>query len=171
MSTRDQILNAFEELIIEQGERAATLSSVAASAGVSKGGLLYHFGSKDALVAGLAERFRQQIEEETGRLRELENPVEVFLRESLSIQHPTDRTFIALIGLAQLDGYGVAKDALAEFDRLAWDALTEALEDRALAHLVLRVSDGLYLRAALGLGDDTEEDFTQLMRQLRKLLP
>ena len=171
MNTRDEILNAFEELIIEQGERAATISGVAAAAGVSKGGLLYHFGSKDALVSGLADRFSEQIESETLRLHQIENPVEVFLQESLGVHHPMDRTFIALIGLAQLGEHQVAKDALAKFDSLAWDTLTEVLGDRALAHLVLRVSDGLYLRAALGLGADSQDDFDHLMHRLRKLLP
>lgn len=171
MSTRDQILDAFEELIIEQGERAATLSKVAESAGVSKGGLLYHFGSKDALVEGLAVRFRECMDDEMNRLPELDDPVEVFLRESLSIQQPMDRTYVALVGLAQLGEHQTAKDALAEFDERAWDALTQVLGDRSLAHLVLRVSDGLYLRAALGLGEDSERDFAALMKQLRILLP
>lgn len=171
MNTRDEILNAFEELIIEQGERSATISGVAAAAGVSKGGLLYHFGSKDALVAGLADRFNEQVEAEVDRLREIDDPVEVFLRESLEINHPTDRTFIALIGLAQLGEHQIAKDALAKFDTLAWDTLADVLGDRALAHLVLRVSDGLYLRAALSIGEDSQADFTELMGQLRKLLP
>ncbi|MGN6428010.1 MAG: TetR/AcrR family transcriptional regulator, partial [Leifsonia sp.] len=49
-SARDRILDAFEELLAEHSERAATLDAVAAKAGVSKGGLLYHFASKDALV-------------------------------------------------------------------------------------------------------------------------
>ena len=55
-STRDRILDAFEALLIEDGEKAATLDAVAALAGVSKGGLLYHFGSKEALVEGQLAR-------------------------------------------------------------------------------------------------------------------
>ena len=35
------------------GERAGTIAATAEAAGVSKGGLLYHFASKTALVAGL----------------------------------------------------------------------------------------------------------------------
>ena len=37
-STRDRILDAFAQLLGENGERAATLDAVAAAAGVSKGG-------------------------------------------------------------------------------------------------------------------------------------
>ena len=36
----------------------ATMDATARAAGVSKGGLLYHFASKDALEAGLIERLR-----------------------------------------------------------------------------------------------------------------
>ena len=39
---------------------SATLDAVAAAAQVSKGGLLYHFASKDALAAGLLERLRER---------------------------------------------------------------------------------------------------------------
>ena len=57
--TRDRILDAFEALVLEHGERAGTLAATAGAAGVSKGGLLYHFGSKAALVEGLADRLER----------------------------------------------------------------------------------------------------------------
>ena len=171
MSTRASILDAFETLIIEQGERAATVANVAQHAGVSKGGLLYHFGSKDALLEGLAERLRDQTAEEAERLRSAATTAEQFLRESLSISHPMDRTYVALIGLAQLDEYPAAKQALQEFDEVAMDGLTEALGDAALATLVLRLSDGFYLRAALGLGEGAEHEVEAVMRHLHPLLP
>ena len=50
---REKVLDAFEAILIEEGERSATMDATARSAGVSKGGLLYHFGSKDALESGL----------------------------------------------------------------------------------------------------------------------
>ena len=53
---RDRILNAAEERLLAAGPGGLVLDAIAADAGVSKGGLLYHFGSKEALVAGLCER-------------------------------------------------------------------------------------------------------------------
>jgi hypothetical protein len=47
---REAVLDAFESLLIEVGERAATLDAVARLAGVSKGGLLYHFPNKEAMI-------------------------------------------------------------------------------------------------------------------------
>ena len=58
-STRDRLLDAFEKLLVAGGSRAATLDAVAADAEVSKGGLLYHFHSKDELVEGQLERLRE----------------------------------------------------------------------------------------------------------------
>lgn len=56
--TRERILDAFVDQLVEEGLASVTLERVAQRAGVSKGGLLYHFGNKPALVEGLAERLR-----------------------------------------------------------------------------------------------------------------
>ena len=40
-----------------------TLDAVAARAGVSKGGLLYHFPTKEALLKAMLERLRKQLDE------------------------------------------------------------------------------------------------------------
>ena len=54
--TRAQLLDAAEAVVAEQGVRALTLDAVAARSGISKGGLLYHFRSKEDLAAAMIER-------------------------------------------------------------------------------------------------------------------
>jgi AcrR family transcriptional regulator len=53
---RDRLLDSAEAVLAEHGTQGLTLAAVAAHAGVSKGGLLYHFANKDALITGLIER-------------------------------------------------------------------------------------------------------------------
>ncbi|NUR91240.1 MAG: TetR/AcrR family transcriptional regulator [Nonomuraea sp.] len=53
---RDELLDAAEGLLCDQGSESLTLAAVAERAGVSKGGLLYHYGSKEALIKGMVER-------------------------------------------------------------------------------------------------------------------
>jgi AcrR family transcriptional regulator len=53
---RDELLDAAECLLEDQGAHALTLAAVAKRAGCSKGGLLYHFASKEALVKAMVER-------------------------------------------------------------------------------------------------------------------
>lgn len=54
-SRRQDLLNVVGEIILQKGVAAVTLESVAEAAGVSKGGLLYHFPNKKDLLAGFAE--------------------------------------------------------------------------------------------------------------------
>ena len=54
--TRSQILDAAEAVVAQDGARNLTLDAVAARSGISKGGLLYHFRSKEDLAAAMIGR-------------------------------------------------------------------------------------------------------------------
>jgi AcrR family transcriptional regulator len=49
------LLRAANRVVEAQGVAGLTLDAVAREAGMSKGGLLYHFPSKDALIGGMIE--------------------------------------------------------------------------------------------------------------------
>ena len=53
ISTHDRLLEAALNLLSRQNINSLTLDNVAKEAGVSKGGLLHHFRSKEALIEGL----------------------------------------------------------------------------------------------------------------------
>jgi AcrR family transcriptional regulator len=57
--TRTRVLDAAETIVQARGVPALTLDAAAREAGVSKGGLLYHFASKEALVEGLMARLSE----------------------------------------------------------------------------------------------------------------
>jgi AcrR family transcriptional regulator len=65
-ATRQRILNAAFALVRREGVARLTIEAVAQEAGLSKGGVLYHFRSKEsliqAMVASLVERFEDDIE-------------------------------------------------------------------------------------------------------------
>ena len=58
---RTRILDAAEGLVRSKGVAGLTLEAAAKLAGVSKGGLLYHFASKEALLTGLLGRMAEFI--------------------------------------------------------------------------------------------------------------
>ena len=60
---RERILEAAERVVAEVGAARLTLDLVAQAAGVSKGGLLYHFPSKESLLGALAQRYVQSMEQ------------------------------------------------------------------------------------------------------------
>lgn len=61
---RDRLLNAAEQVVADNGVSNLTLEAVAREAGVSKGGLLYHFPSKSALIEAIVERLVGRFETE-----------------------------------------------------------------------------------------------------------
>jgi AcrR family transcriptional regulator len=67
---RDRILDAAEAVILESDGRTFTLDAVAARAGISKGGLVYSFATKDDLVHAALERemarFREAVHRRLG---------------------------------------------------------------------------------------------------------
>ncbi|WAC65374.1 helix-turn-helix domain containing protein [Agrococcus sp. SL85] len=149
-NAREQLLDAYEALLIEEGERAATVQAVAARAGVSKGGLLYHFGSKAELETGLIERFRVLAEQDVEALRGADDIVGTFLRTSVAEGSGFDRATVAIVRLAQLPSGGAARAAMQAVDDAYAAALSAALGDEEIAHAIVLMSDGVYLRSALG---------------------
>ena len=63
-SKRDSILQAALHVVETDGVTAVTYESVAAASGLTKGGLLYHFPSKDALVLALHEHLAERWDHE-----------------------------------------------------------------------------------------------------------
>ncbi len=59
-SSRERILDAAAELVRDVGAGRLTLEAVAERAGLSKGGLLYNFPTKDALLQGMLERMIEE---------------------------------------------------------------------------------------------------------------
>lgn len=60
-AARDNILNAAEKLLLEEGPLALKLADVASAAGVANASVLHHFGSIDGLHAALMERMVAQL--------------------------------------------------------------------------------------------------------------
>ncbi len=84
MSAKEKILLAYENILIHQGEKAASLDAVAKAAQVSKGGLLYHFPSKEALATGLVERTLHLAEQDLAAMAAApEGPVDYYLEGSI----------------------------------------------------------------------------------------
>lgn len=82
--TKVAVLEAAQRLILEKGFQALTLDEVAIGASVSKGGLLHHYPSKNALLIGLAEHIIASHDQEIETLRQQDpHPPGAFTRAFL----------------------------------------------------------------------------------------
>ena len=68
--SRELILQAAEEIVARHGPASLTLESAAARAKVSKGGLFYHFRSKEALLQEMIRRALKQLQDEREKVAE-----------------------------------------------------------------------------------------------------
>ncbi|WP_028280659.1 TetR/AcrR family transcriptional regulator [Arthrobacter sp. H5] len=165
-SSRERILDSFEDILITDGERAATMEAVAAAADVSKGGLLYHFPSKEALVDGLGER----LESHSARDLELmaadpEGPARYYVRTSMYENSPLDRALVAMARLAQ-QGHAKAQASFSSIQELWLAALEDQLGSRSVARAVKLMGDGLYYDAAFFAGVGAERQTEDELREL-----
>lgn len=168
ITTRDRILNALQRILVDEGSSGVTLEKVAAEAGVSKGGLLYHFKSKSDLYDGLARRFRLQEEANIARARTT-GVVETFLRvsevESAESAAGLWALLTAMRGKAELSE--TAKDDVL-FIFNGWSAaIHEQIEDPVTAEIVRLVGDGLFLSALSGVPLPGHEVIEGILQRLK----
>ena len=68
--SRESILQAAEDIVAKRGPAHLTLETAANEAKVSKGGLFYHFRSKEALLEAMIRRSMQLLETEHTKVAE-----------------------------------------------------------------------------------------------------
>lgn len=184
--TREQILTAAAELFAEGGYRATSMVAVAESSGLSQTGLLHHFPSKEALLAGVLERRDEQDLVAVGHpssvrgweaLERLVRLVEHNMR-----REPFVRLFTTMAGEAVEPGHPGHAWLMAHH-RAARSLVTTALEQAKadgscdpeapvarIADNVVALMDGLqvqWLMAPAGL--DMAGDFSAYVADLRRL--
>lgn len=175
-SARENILDAYEALLIESGERAATLDQVAARAGVSKGGLLYHFPDKAALTDGLVARLSDLAAADAEAMAAApDGPSAYYLRTSVFEDSPLDRSIIAA---TRLDSAPAARrrGVIAEMQSRWLSLIEDEVGDPAIARAILLMGDGLYYNASLGAegfeisaGSRRAERMDELLRVVEQL--
>ncbi len=175
-SQSDRVLDAAEAVVVKQGIGNLTLDAVAGAAGMSKGGLLHHFASKDKLVEAMVHRCADQWRAHVLKLYEREpagpgRMARVLLAHiadakawTAQCQQSSSAVFAALVQDQRLIEpmravYGELRL------RLAQDKLPPGVGETVLAAM-----DGLWLYRVLGLATVDQELMDRVRRVLEPLL-
>lgn len=155
-TTQNRILDAAEHCVLEQGVAHLTLDGVAARAGVSKGGLLYHYGSKDALVAALMARVTEAVDARMDACRAADTDSGAAARAYLLTALPQDQTHeaVARREAALIAALGTRPEQVVRYaDRQRdWQVqLAADANDPLLAHIVRLAVDGIWMNEAFGI--------------------
>lgn len=171
---RERILEAAERVVGDIGAARMTLDLVAQSAGVSKGGLLYHFPSKESLLGALAKRYVQDmeryIEEAKGGMKEGESRDLKACIVGILGSDPRSKAVgmgAALMATAanDLTLLEVIRDKIAAYTA----ELAASKADFARGAIVTLAVDGLMMRESLRISPFTEEQRAQVVNELLKI--
>lgn len=168
-SKRESILRAAARVVKRAGADALTLDAVAEEAGVSKGGLLYHFDSKEALVRGLMEAL---IEGFDGALEAAgDDEPGGFTRAYLraTAQAPSESNEVTAGLLAAVAVAPHLLEPLRERYRVWARRFDSDGIDSADALLVRLATDGLWLAELLGLDPPAPRRRAAVLRRLEAL--
>lgn len=155
VTVRDRLLNAAEQVVARDGVGNLSLEAVAREAGVSKGGLLYHFPSKSALVTAVVERLGERcaVDQDEAFAQDLRG-VGAFTRAYLTARAEPPDPHDEPIHTALLAAAGTDPQYLDPIRKrfAEWQARLESDGiDPALAMIVRLAVDGMCLCNLLGL--------------------
>ncbi|MEM7203351.1 MAG: TetR/AcrR family transcriptional regulator [Planctomycetota bacterium] len=172
----ERLLDAAEAVILRSGVASLTLDAVAAEAGMSKGGLLYHLPTKEKLIEALLLRCAEQLKagiqcardrlpEGPGRLTR--GPVEQLSDKEIWSESMRGTSLAIVTALA-------ATPDLIQPLREVYTGLYEELQQDGLppgvAEALVAATDGLWLMWLLGLVPVNAAFIAKTQSALRSML-
>ncbi len=180
-----RILDAAERCFVRQGFHRTTMQDVAAEAGMSAGNLYRYFPSKDAVVAGLAERDRAEMSRDFDVLASADDVVAAL--DALGHKHfsdePREKAILVLQIWAEATRDPAFADVAGVFERDAVGRMTQvfaqaqargtidpALDARDVAVLVCTLANGLFVRRAIVPDFDSGREVRNVLAVIGALL-
>jgi len=166
MSTRDNIIDAAMAIVRDAGVGRLTLDEAARVAGMSKGGVLYHFKGKDDLIRGMVQRMIDQCEQITRAYYEVEPDgpyrwTRTMVKSCFDPNGPANDP----VGGALLAAVTVNPLLMAPIHAMyaLWqERLKSDSPDIARAALVSSAMDGLYFQRLMGIRMSDQDGATRL---------
>ena len=161
---REHILDAAELCFSRQGFHRTTMQDICKEAAVSPGALYVYFDSKEALIAGIAERDRNQFQERFAMLSTAPDFLAALaqLGETYFVEEPAHKRLMCVeIGLESTRNARVGEifRSVDVFVRESFQALFQRLKDEGridpvldiptLAQVFVTIGDGMFWRRAI----------------------
>ena len=172
VETKELILDATREVAVKYGVSQLTIDAVAEAAGVSKGGVLYHFPSKKSLITALMQQYVDHLSQELetalshqkGKSYPLVRAFIEWFRKSNGIE-PENRTWGAAIFAVQAFDLSLM-EPLQSWYRSLFQRIRDSIGDKnRTAEAVLAV-EGLFMLSLYNISyfsDEELENFLQFL--------
>ncbi|MFW5799573.1 MAG: TetR/AcrR family transcriptional regulator [Spirochaetota bacterium] len=172
MDTRDRILIALEEIITTTDPFHFSIEDVAKKAGVSKGGLLYHFPTKDELLKSLLDKVTDEqfeaIEKEAENFKDTPSRLlKAQVRAWIHQLREKGKLFPAILSIIN-HNREFLEPLKIRFNELRRHHIENGL-DPITVNIILLAIDGYLFHRSLEVEEFTEEEATAIENQLIKM--
>ena len=168
---KDTIIRAAEEVVREKGARKLTLDAVAAQCGLSKGGLLHHFRTKQALLKGMLEAAVAQETEIAAEYRaaagEQGDALAARINCMFSLMADDESLPRSLIAAVAEDP--ALLEPIKEKETRIRSEVCERSSDPELAQILLFAARGIFLGRVLGVMEPDDPVLDRLRKRLLAL--
>ena len=168
-ATKQRLLETANRIVQRDGAARLTLDAVAAEAGVSKGGLLYHFKTKRDLLDAMLEGWLEEFAAEIDAAREGRPFAHGYVKASdMSGWAAAERATEFGLLAAMVDQPGTLERVRARY--AAWqEQLAGEAADPVEATVARLAADGLWLNDLLGLAPPAGELRERVMARMLEL--
>lgn len=170
-NSRETMLDAAQNVVLEAGAGKLTLDAVARRAGVSKGGVMYNFPTKEALLKAMVERLVEHNRHAHAQLTENlpDKPgrsLKAYVMNSVRALDVDDKVSGAMLAALNTDPSLLSPVAEYFNDRFARISRDVPFEQAALVYLA---TEGLWTQELLQLSPFTPRQRAHLVRLLLRM--
>ncbi len=182
---REEILDAAQRCFARAGFHQTSMQEIYAEARMSPGGLYRYFASKEAIIAGIAERDRADVAEQFRMMREATNLFEglEMAARHYFVERPLDEVVLCAEIMsesrrsAEVDRIHTAieadvKKGLVELlqKAAATGAVSKNIDFEATANILMAMGDGFAWRRAADKSFNAEAALPLAMTRIRAIL-
>jgi AcrR family transcriptional regulator len=161
---RADILDAALKVVADKGANHLTIDAVAARAGFSKGGVLYHFSSKKELLSGMLDHLIEANHQRTAKYTASENPLSAILHVDSRMTQAEKRASMAIVAAAA-ENPDLLKPAREQYANMITE-VSELSDDPTEAILLFLANEGLRFLDIFELNPMTTEQSNEIFEQL-----
>ncbi|MDW7670427.1 MAG: TetR/AcrR family transcriptional regulator [Bacillota bacterium] len=169
--TKERVLAFARKIILEKGVNHFTLEEVAKQAGISKGGLLYHFPTKEELIKVMLHQYMRDLDSGIGVSGE-DNDKQVVVKAILAgiLRTGQDTCEYEKNSAGMLAAVVMNKDLMAPIreHHQKWMKQTMSCDDPELAYILFFALAGIRFSTMLGLNELTDEMHQNVLARMVK---
>ena len=172
LDSKETILDAAEAVVADLGAAHLTLEAVASHADMSKGGLLYHYPSKEALLVAMIARLLERASaDRAGHQKQLRSSPSADLQAHIlaGFEEHLDRERVCASLLAAGANDPKLLDPVRAWQKRQFEELVRSKRHPARATVILLALDGLWLNELLEISPLKPKERRELLNELLDL--